>query len=96
MRPEWTRGIICDPYSPEAKALVGKRVEFHDNFDLFQEKQSPEILPKIVPKSAYPFKIGGGGGYRFIKAAPEKTVTIHEAEALLAQHGENVRIEATK
>ena len=72
--PEWTKGIICNPYSAEAKALIGKEVFRTDSFGRMEEEH---IIGKFTDisssSSGCPFVVDNMG-WRFIKAAPEKPV----------------------
>ena len=68
--PEWTKGIICNPYSAEAKALIGKEVFYFDSY-YSSSKARIGVLDEICIDNDCPFFILGEG-YKFIKAAPEK------------------------
>ena len=72
--PEWTKGIICNPYSAEARALIGKEVFGTDSFGMMEREY---IIGKLTDINnsflRCPFVVDDMG-WRFIKAVPENPV----------------------
>ena len=70
--PEWTKGIICNPYSAEARALIGKEVFRTDSFGMMEREH---IIGKLTDINTsflrFPFVVDNMN-WKFIKAAPEK------------------------
>ena len=79
--------IIFDPTSEEAKALVGKQVEFSDHYS-FTEK-SVDTLTALGETALYPFRAKCGLGCTFIRAIPEPTYAERQAK-WVAENGVKV------
>ena len=72
--------IICDPTSPEAKALIGKMVEYADAIPKGWKANGSGVLARI-DEGTFPFRIEGGCSWLHIRAVTEshtKKMTVSE------------------
>ena len=73
--------IICDPTSPEAKALVGKMVEYADSLPDGWVAHGTGILVAFK-HGTFPFVMEGGKGswlhIRAVTESPTKKMTVSE------------------